>query len=233
MALIYAVEDDENILEITRLVHEAGGLCYYDGANLNAVMGVVRPGDMGFDCIHSNLHKTFATPHGGGGPGMEHLERLNREKDLYGLPKVKQGFGEDFFRELAPCKEKLPSWKGELYLEKHQGTYTTQGRTKKGNRLCEKYFHEIELLASMALCLRKGYVYPKARMDALWQEVLLYQFHDILPGTSIHEAMEDCRPDFAKLEADGNEMLTAAKNDILTDILLCKTCPSISTGSIH
>lgn len=60
---------DENILEITRLVHEAGGLCYYDGANLNAIMGVVRPGDMGFDCIHVNLHKTFATPHGGGGPG--------------------------------------------------------------------------------------------------------------------------------------------------------------------
>ncbi len=60
---------DPNILEITRLVHEAGGLCYYDGANLNAVMGVVRPGDMGFDCVHLNLHKTFATPHGGGGPG--------------------------------------------------------------------------------------------------------------------------------------------------------------------
>lgn len=60
---------DENILEITRLVHEAGGLCYYDGANLNAVMGIVRPGDMGFDCIHMNLHKTFSTPHGGGGPG--------------------------------------------------------------------------------------------------------------------------------------------------------------------
>ncbi len=60
---------DENILEITRIVHEAGGLCYYDGANLNAVMGHVRPGDMGFDCIHVNLHKTFATPHGGGGPG--------------------------------------------------------------------------------------------------------------------------------------------------------------------
>ena len=61
---------DRNILEITRLVHEAGGLCYYDGANLNAVMGVVRPGDMGFDCIHMNLHKTFATPHGGGGPAQ-------------------------------------------------------------------------------------------------------------------------------------------------------------------
>ena len=60
---------DRNILCITRIVHEAGGLCYYDGANLNAVMGVVRPGDMGFDCIHLNLHKSFATPHGGGGPG--------------------------------------------------------------------------------------------------------------------------------------------------------------------
>lgn len=60
---------DKNILEITRLVHEAGGLCYYDGANLNAVMGWVRPGDMGFDVVHLNLHKTFATPHGGGGPG--------------------------------------------------------------------------------------------------------------------------------------------------------------------
>ena len=60
---------DKNILEITRMVHEAGGLCYYDGANLNAVMGIVRPGDMGFDCIHLNLHKTFATPHCCGGPG--------------------------------------------------------------------------------------------------------------------------------------------------------------------
>lgn len=60
---------DKNILEITRIVHDAGGLNYYDGANLNAVMGVSRPGDMGFDVVHLNLHKTFSTPHGGGGPG--------------------------------------------------------------------------------------------------------------------------------------------------------------------
>lgn len=60
---------DRNILEITRIVREAGGLNYYDGANLNAVMAVVRPGDMGFDAVHLNLHKTFSTPHGGGGPG--------------------------------------------------------------------------------------------------------------------------------------------------------------------
>jgi glycine dehydrogenase subunit 2 len=60
---------DKNILEITKIVHDAGGLNYYDGANLNAIMGVVRPGDMGFDVVHINLHKTFSTPHGGGGPG--------------------------------------------------------------------------------------------------------------------------------------------------------------------
>lgn len=60
---------DKNILEITKIIHEAGGLTYYDGANLNAVMGMVRPGDMGFDVVHLNLHKTFSTPHGGGGPG--------------------------------------------------------------------------------------------------------------------------------------------------------------------
>ena len=71
---------EKDILEITEIVHEAGGLVYYDGANLNAIMGVARPGDMGFEVLHLNLHKTFATPHGGGGPGSgavgckKHLE---------------------------------------------------------------------------------------------------------------------------------------------------------------
>ncbi|HEY8486749.1 MAG TPA: aminomethyl-transferring glycine dehydrogenase subunit GcvPB, partial [Limnochordales bacterium] len=60
---------DENILEIAELVHGAGGLLYYDGANANAILGISRPGDMGFDIVHFNLHKTFSTPHGGGGPG--------------------------------------------------------------------------------------------------------------------------------------------------------------------
>ncbi len=60
---------EEEIVEIAAAVHEVGGLLYYDGANLNAILGVIRPGDMGFDIVHMNLHKTFATPHGGGGPG--------------------------------------------------------------------------------------------------------------------------------------------------------------------
>ena len=60
---------ERKIKEIAGVIHEAGGLLYYDGANLNAILGKVRPGDMGFDVVHMNLHKTFATPHGGGGPG--------------------------------------------------------------------------------------------------------------------------------------------------------------------
>lgn len=60
---------EENIVEIARIVHDAGGLLYYDGANANAILGYSRPGDMGFDVVHLNLHKTFTTPHGGGGPG--------------------------------------------------------------------------------------------------------------------------------------------------------------------
>ena len=60
---------ERRIEEVARIVHQAGGLLYYDGANLNAILGKVRPGDMGFDAIHMNLHKTFSTPHGGGGPG--------------------------------------------------------------------------------------------------------------------------------------------------------------------
>ena len=86
---------DKNILEITRIVHEAGGLNYYDGANLNAVMGVVRPGDMGFDVIHLNLHKTFSTPHGGGGPGSGPVgckKLLSEFLPLYHAVRTEEGY---------------------------------------------------------------------------------------------------------------------------------------------
>jgi glycine dehydrogenase subunit 2 len=76
---------EKNIIEVARIVHDAGGLLYYDGANLNAVMGIVRPGDMGFDVMHINLHKTFSTPHGGGGPGSGPV--AVKEKLIPFLPK--------------------------------------------------------------------------------------------------------------------------------------------------
>jgi len=81
---------DKNILEITKIVHEAGGLTYYDGANLNAVMGIVRPGDMGFDVIHINLHKTFSTPHGGGGPGSGPVGCKNMLSEFLPTPNIRE-----------------------------------------------------------------------------------------------------------------------------------------------
>ena len=87
--------------EITGIIHEAGGLCYYDGANLNAIMGVVRPGDLGFDVMHINLHKTFSTPHGGGGPGSGPVACKAFLKDF--LPGVRPVYdGEKYISARAP-----------------------------------------------------------------------------------------------------------------------------------
>lgn len=96
---------DENICTIAELVHDAGGLLYYDGANANAIMGIARPGDTGFDIVHFNLHKTFSTPHGGGGPGAGPIvvsEKLapflpwpvvDKEGDKYVLKKPEKSIG--------------------------------------------------------------------------------------------------------------------------------------------
>lgn len=81
---------EKDILEIAKLVHECGGLLYYDGANLNSLLGVARPGDMGFDIIHLNLHKTFSTPHGGGGPGSGPVGVCKKLVDLLPNPQVKR-----------------------------------------------------------------------------------------------------------------------------------------------
>jgi len=88
---------EEDILEIARTIHEAGGLLYYDGANLNAILGRVRPGDMGFDIVHMNTHKTFATPHGGGGPGAGPVAVGERLVPFLPAPLVERD-GEGRFR---------------------------------------------------------------------------------------------------------------------------------------
>ncbi len=105
---------DKNILAITNIVHNAGGLCYYDGANLNAVMGIVRPGDMGFDVIHTNLHKTFSTPHGGGGPGSGPVGVKEFLKDF--LPEGAVVFDGKNYKLFSPTKTvgKLKSFYGNI-----------------------------------------------------------------------------------------------------------------------
>ncbi len=88
---------DENIIEICRIVHDAGGLLYYDGANLNAVMGISRPGDMGFDIVHLNLHKTFSTPHGGGGPGSGPVGVKKKLEPFLPVPLIEKRNSRYFF----------------------------------------------------------------------------------------------------------------------------------------
>lgn len=90
---------EREIVDVTKMIHEAGGLMYYDGANMNALLGHVRPGDMGFDIVHINVHKTFATPHGGGGPGAGPVGVKSHLKDYLPIPLVSKtdvGYGLDY-----------------------------------------------------------------------------------------------------------------------------------------
>jgi glycine dehydrogenase subunit 2 len=98
---------DRRITEIARLVHEAGGLLYYDGANLNAILGKVRPGDMGFDVIHMNLHKTFSTPHGGGGPGAGPVGVSERLQPYLPVPMVARDGDEYVWLTEQECPDSI------------------------------------------------------------------------------------------------------------------------------
>ncbi len=93
---------ERQIQEITSIIHEAGGLAYYDGANLNAVVGLVRPGDMGFDCVHLNLHKTFSTPHGGGGPGSGAVGCKAHLEEYLPAPRVSEGAEGFILEDMVP-----------------------------------------------------------------------------------------------------------------------------------
>ncbi|MDD5293050.1 MAG: aminomethyl-transferring glycine dehydrogenase subunit GcvPB [Candidatus Izemoplasmatales bacterium] len=103
---------ESDICAITRLVHEAGGLMYYDGANLNAILGKARPGDMGFDIMHINLHKTFSTPHGGGGPGSGPVGVIEALKEFLPSPQVDVHDGHYFVRERQDAIGRISSWFG-------------------------------------------------------------------------------------------------------------------------
>lgn len=143
---------------------------------------------------------------GGGGPGTEHLERLQREFDLNGIAKVKSGTEREFFAETEKNIARYPLYKGEMYLEKHQGTYTTQARNKYFNRRMEFLLKDAELFLTYDW-LKNGGAYPKEEMDQIWQEVLLYQFHDILPGSSIKRVYDESVPRYEKMEERLNAMI--------------------------
>jgi alpha-mannosidase len=126
----------------------------------------------------------FGYGNGGGGPTREMIAAGRRERDLEGSPRVEFGTPLEFFSRAEAELAAAQVWSGELYLEFHRGTYTSQARTKRGNRRSEHLLREAELWAAAA-AVRVGAAYPYAELDDAWHTVLLQQFHDILPGSSI------------------------------------------------
>ncbi len=131
----------------------------------------------------------FGIGDGGGGPGEEHLERLSRQKNLSGLSPVIQETSDSFLQRLKKSSEKYAKWHGELYLERHQGTLTSQARNKRFNRKMEVLLRELELSATRSMLA--GGTYPTEELDRIWKEFLLLQFHDILPGSSITRVYDE------------------------------------------
>ena len=124
----------------------------------------------------------FGYGDGGGGPTRDHIEQALREKDFEGLPKVRMEAPQAFFDACAESGAPANKYVGELYFQCHRGTYTSQAAVKRGNRKCELALREAEMW-SVAAQDKKAY--PLSELDARWKDVLLNQFHDILPGSSI------------------------------------------------
>jgi alpha-mannosidase len=151
----------------------------------------------------------FGWSDGGGGPTREMLAAAARTADLEGSPRVAVTTPAAFFAAAQEEYAEPPVWSGELYLEFHRGTYTSQARTKRGNRRCEALLREAELWATTAT-VRTGAPYPAEALRRCWETVLLQQFHDILPGTSIAWVHQEAERRYAEVAAELEGLISAA-----------------------
>ncbi|TAG08796.1 MAG: alpha-mannosidase [Verrucomicrobia bacterium] len=140
----------------------------------------------------------FGFGDGGGGPTSEMLEKLRRCASLDGMPQVAIRGVSEFFERLEKDTQDPLRWVGELYLELHRGTYTTQAANKRDNRRSEEALHDAEFLAALAY-LAMGHAYPHEKITKAWELTCLNQFHDIIPGSSIHEVYQDSARDYAEI----------------------------------
>ncbi|XP_078056301.1 alpha-mannosidase 2C1 [Mustelus asterias] len=152
----------------------------------------------------------FGFGDGGGGPTQNMLDRLQRVQNTDGLPRVKQSSPEIFFSILEADTTMLCTWVGELFLELHNGTYTSQAKIKKGNRKCECILRSIEVVSSLASVQKDSFEYPSAQLQHLWRLLLLNQFHDVLPGSCIQSVVEDAMKYYEEIQSSGNELLKEA-----------------------
>ncbi|MBP9988262.1 MAG: alpha-mannosidase, partial [Ruminococcus sp.] len=163
----------------------------------------------------------FGYGDGGGGPADRHIEHLRRlEKGINGCPQVHWEFPSTYLEKLRTKLEndkRLPTWVGELYLEFHRGTYTSQAFNKRSNRKSELLYQNTEAVSSMAMKLLSE-EYPQDKLNEGWECILLNQFHDIIPGSSIHSVYERCREDYSNIQRIGNECLDKAYNSLVSNI---------------
>lgn len=163
--------------------------------------------------ISSHALMVYGIGDGGGGPGAEHLERLERINRVDNLPEVKKERVRLFLGNLEKKSDRFHFWEGDLYLEKHQGTFTTEALSKYYNRTIEKILFRYELLSVLAFI--NGKVRRTEKMEEIWKEVLLYQFHDILPGTSIKRVYEESWSRYRSMIAFVNEQIDILVKDFI------------------
>jgi len=174
-----------------------------DNYSSEATVGALVTAASGYkDHEHSRVSMLlFGHGDGGGGPTRAMIETIRRSRDLQGVPRTGVRTSDELFAALEAEPGERPVVTGELYLEYHRGTYTTQAQTKRLNRRCEQALHDAEFLS----CVRGG-AYPRADLDRLWKLLLLNQFHDILPGSSIRLVYEDAERDLRAVEAEADAL---------------------------
>jgi alpha-mannosidase len=164
----------------------------------------------------------FGYGDGGGGPTKEMLENARRLKyGIPGCPRVEIGFETEFFDRLYEKvieKEDIPTWVGELYLEYHRGTYTSMGKNKRYNRKSEVLYQDAEMLATLDMML--GEVYPDKELKKGWKTILLNQFHDIIPGSSIRQVYDESHVQYKEAIELGQKIINSSLKQIASKINL-------------
>lgn len=172
--------------------------------------------------LNNEVLVAFGYGDGGGGPTSEMLENARRmEKGIPGCPKVRIGNSLDYFKKLEMTvsnNKRLPKWVGELYLEYHRGTYTSMATNKKYNRKSEFLYQDAEMLSTLNDVAAGGGSYPQEKLNEGWETILLNQFHDILPGSSIKEVYEDSKEQYLEVLSKGSEIVKAALSNIASNI---------------
>jgi alpha-mannosidase len=161
--------------------------------------------------LQQELLMIYGYGDGGGGPTREMLENIREMGNFPATPRLRQDSVDNFFRNLEEeSGDVLPTWNGELYLEYHRGTYTTQARNKRANRKSEFLLHDAEFLASLATMLDQDYEYPSTSIRRAWELVCLNQFHDIIPGSSINPVYVESLQQYDEVKTLGNAVRDAA-----------------------